>query len=340
MRIRHLVLTASFAGAEQHVCVLANAQARHGHDVEVWGGDPGAMRERLDDEVAYAPSAGVWQTLRRVRRAGKVDILHAHMTKAEVAATATARLLTRGAHVVATRHFAAVRGASWAGHLVRPTLRRAVTAQIAVSEFVAANIDGDSTVVYAGVEPQEDVVGPRERVILVAQRLSPEKRTGDALDAFAASGLAAQGWRLEIAGRGTQQPELATRAARLGLTHQVEMLGFTDDLADRMRRAAMVLATAPAEPFGLTVVEAMAHGTPVVACAGGGHLETVGRVSDRFLFKPGCTEDAGHLLACLAADPRVRASYGERLRAMQQVWFTPDRQYADTQSVYDEVLSA
>ncbi|AXH96883.1 glycosyltransferase family 4 protein [Ornithinimicrobium avium] len=339
MKIRHLVLTASFAGAEQHVCGLANAQARHGHDVEVWGGDSAAMRERLAGNVSFAPCRGIGEALRLSRLASRVDILHAHMTKAEVAATAAARLFTHPARVVTTRHFAAVRGASLRGHMARPFLRRAVATQIAVSAFVAANIDGDSTVVYAGVDPQVEVTRPREDVILVAQRLSPEKRTLDALDAFAASGLAAQGWRLEIAGRGSQHDALVARATSLGLGEQLVFLGFVDDLADRMRRAAMVLATATAEPFGLTVVEAMAHGTPVVASASGGHLETVGLVGDRFLFAPGRTDEAGHMLAVMAADAAASSVYGRELRAVQRERFTPDRQYTDTQTVYEKVLA-
>lgn len=339
MKIRHLVLTESFAGAEQHVCVLASAQARHGHEVEVWGGSPEAMRQRLGDDVSYAPCATVQSALRLAWRAGRVDVIHAHMTKAEVAATAAARVLTRGAAVITTRHFAAVRGTSRAGCLARPFLRHAMTAQIAVSEFVADSIDGDSTVVYAGVEPQDEMTDERENVVLVAQRLTPEKRTCDALDAFAASGLAAHGWRLEIAGRGIQRNELVHRAAGLGLKEHVILLGFADDLADRMRRAAVVLATAAAEPFGLTVVEAMAHGTPVVASASGGHLETVGRVGDEFLFKPGDIEAAGHLLASLGAAPEMRTAYGKELRAVQQDRFTPDQQYAETQAVYDVAVA-
>ena len=40
----------------------------------------------------------------------------------------------------------------------------------------------------------------REPVVLVAQRLEPEKDTDVAVRAFALSGLAGRGWRLEVAG--------------------------------------------------------------------------------------------------------------------------------------------
>lgn len=338
MKVRHLILTGSFAGAEQHVCVLANAQARFGHQVEVWGGDPAAMRSRLDDAVVAQPCSSVSAALWLARRSGRVDVIHAHMTAAEVAATLTAGLYTRGAAVVATRHFAAVRGASLAGQLARPALRRAVAAQIAVSRFVAENIDGESTVVYAGVDTQEPASGPHDNVVLVAQRLSPEKHTSDALDIFADAGIAELGWRLAIAGRGVEGEALERKIKQLGLVRSVQLLGFCPDLRARMARAAIVLATAPSEPFGLTVVEAMAHGTPVVAAAGGGHLESVGSSAEAALYPVGNLAEGGRLVRSLAKDPDARAAYGADLRRLQRVRFTVDRQYADTQRVYEEAL--
>lgn len=336
MRIRHLVITDSFAGTEQHVCVLANEQARAGHDVEVWGGAASAMRGRLAPGVFHRTSASVASAVRDILGSREVDVVHAHMTKAEVVALLTT---TPGrTPVIATRHFAAVRGQSAAGRVGRPLLRRRVTRQIAVSQFVASTIDGTSSVIYAGVDSHPPDERERERTVLVAQRLSPEKRTSQALKAFAASALAEQGWRLELAGRGQEHDGLVAQAARLGLTDYVTFLGFTRELPYRMSRSAILLATAPSEPFGLTVAEAMAHGTPVVATASGGHLETVGRVSSTYLYEPGDATRAGELLRRLADDAQTRSRYGTALRETQLEWFTPERQYRETQVVYEGAM--
>lgn len=335
MRIRHFVITSSFAGAEQHVCVLANEQARAGHEVEVWGGEASTMRDRLRPDVAYRPSSTVGAAVRGLRGSARADVVHAHMTKAEVAALLTTPFSTP---VIATRHFATVRGQSAAGRLGRPLIRRRITRQIAVSRFVASRIDGTSTVVYAGVASQSATLRERQQTILVAQRLSTEKRTPEALDAFAASKLANLGWRLEIAGRGQMQDELVAQAARLGIANHVSFLGFAGDLAARMSRAGILLATAPHEPFGLTVAEAMAHGTPVVATASGGHLETVGRVGMDHLYESGDTVGAGDRLRRLAQDADLRLQYGAELRDVQQTWFTPERQYRETHAVYEDAM--
>lgn len=57
----------------------------------------------------------------------------------------------------------------------------------------------------------------------------------------------------------------------------VEFLGRVPDeqLKDLYKNAIAFLALAKDEDFGMTVVEAMAAGTPVVAYASGGYLESV-----------------------------------------------------------------
>lgn len=144
---------------------------------------------------------------------------------------------------------------------------------------------------------------------------------------------------MEIAGRGEQHDALVEHAANLGLADSVTFLGFIQDLPSRMRQASIVLAPAPAEPFGLTVVESMSHATPVVAAASGGHLESVGRVSSAFLYEPGDIRAAGAMLAALADNESQRRKYGEALRGEQLARFTPERQYVVTQRIYDATVA-
>ena len=82
----------------------------------------------------------------------------------------------------------------------------------------------------------------RSRTVLMAQRLQPEKRTRIGLAAFAASGLADDGWRLQIAGAGPELALLEEDAASLGVDGAVDLLGFRDDVAQLYRRAGLFLA--------------------------------------------------------------------------------------------------
>ncbi|MFG2775730.1 glycosyltransferase [Streptomyces sp. NPDC048350] len=137
-----------------------------------------------------------------------------------------------------------------------------------------------------------------ERVLLLmCSRLSVEKRPGTALDALAH--LRGQGVRaaLAVAGEGPLRGALERRAREERLP--VRFLGHVADretLADLQASADLCLAPGPAETFGLSALEALACGTPVVASASSALPEVIG--------------DAG---ACATDAP---ASFAEAVRSV------------------------
>lgn len=343
MRILHAVRSDGFAGVERHVARLARAQSAAGHAVAVLGGDPPGMRATVGDpSVPLRPAATTGDVLALLRRHGPAaDVVHVHMTAAEVAA-AVADVTTRGfPPVVTTRHFARRRGSGARGAAVAAVAASAVRAQVAISRYVAEHVDGPSTVVLPGVDPRPDGPAARERelVVLVVQRLEREKRTDLALDAFAASGLAERGWSLEVAGDGALRGELAAQADRLGISARTRFLGARDDVEALMARAAVLVAPCPVEGLGLSVLEAMASGLPVVAAAAGGHLETLADVDPLALYTPSDARAAGRSLAVLAGDPDRRDAAAAVALAVQRERYTPAAQVAGTQAVYEQVLA-
>ncbi|MGW1513935.1 glycosyltransferase [Streptomyces sp. NPDC002394] len=117
-----------------------------------------------------------------------------------------------------------------------------------------------------------------ERVLLLlCSRLSVEKRPGTALDALEelrADGIAAA---LVVAGDGPLRGSLERRARERRLP--VRFLGHVADreaLADLQAAADVCLAPGPAETFGLSALEALACGTPVVVSASSALPEVVG----------------------------------------------------------------
>lgn len=338
LRIVHAVRSDGFAGVERHVAVLGSAQARAGHDVRIIGGDPERMRAALAGaRIRWRPGPTVLAVTGALQRWSDGDVLHVHMTAAEVAATLAWKWWRHP--IVATRHFASPRGSSWTGRLAAPVLRRRIAAQIAISEYVAKAIDGGSTVVPTGVPDRELVgSGSRERVVLVAQRFEPEKATTIAVEAFADAALAQAGWRLHLAGDGSERGRLMELAKRLGISHAVEFLGRRADVAERMERAGLLIAPCPVEGFGLTALEAMSSGLPVVAAAAGGHLQTVGLADHAALFPAGDAVAAARELVRLSADDVARTAYGAELQCIQREKFTLDAQVAATDAVYRSVL--
>jgi glycosyltransferase involved in cell wall biosynthesis len=342
VRIVHVVHSAAFYGVERYVSTLAAAQARMGDAVVVVGGQRDRMRASLAGSgVAFVPGdthadvlTALWSAVR------PADIVHAHMTDAELASTVFARATRAQAPVVATRHFAQRRGASRSGALVAPFIARRLAGQIAISRFVADRIEGESRIIHPGVPASTEPRVERQPILLVAQRLEAEKSTGLALEAFAASGLAAEGWRLELAGSGSLEEDLRERAIESGIADSVAFLGRRDDVPALMARSSLLLATAPAEPFGLTVVEAMAAGLPVVAATAGGHAESLAPVALRHGFTPGDAAGAGRSLATLAEDPALRERLAGVGRDRHASSFTPEVQATATRRFYEDVLGS
>lgn len=340
LRILHTIRSDGFSGVERFVLRLARQQHDDGHEVAVIGGATSPMREVLDPiGVRHTPAARTAEVTRAVRRqASRFDVVNAHMTAAELGIVAALWGRPRRPAVVATRHFAKPRGRVGPvpiGPLVRPI----IDAQISISGAVAAAIDGPSTVVHSGVEarlPQDGLL--RERIVLIAQRLQPEKQSAIGVRAFAASGLAGEGWALIVAGHGPEQAALEALAAELGLGDAVAFLGYRTDLPAIMDRAALLVAPCPVEGLGLTVLEAMAGGLPVVAAGAAGHIEVLAGFEERCLFPPGDVAAAGARLRALAHDDPARHALGVALHSVQQRDFSLRAQAEGTERVYREVL--
>lgn len=335
MLVTHAVRSDGFAGVERHIAVLAQAQRAAGLDVRVVGGSPALMSGVLGD-IPHYPGGSTGAVARAVNQLSS-DVVHAHMTAAEAAATLA--FPWGRTPVVSTRHFASRRGASLAGAALAPLISLKMSRQVAISHYVAGRIDGGSTVIYPGVPRRAAVPARlRDRLVLVAQRLEREKRTEKAIAAFVASGAARAGWHLVIAGDGAERKALERLVEDLDLRSAVTFVGHRSDILALMRDAQVLLAPCPVEGLGMTVLEAMSVGMSVVAAAAGGHLETVGAASREFLFTPNDHDDAAARLARLVGSPPIRADYGAELRDTQRRVFVPELQAAMTLDIYRGVL--
>ena len=340
LRILHAVSSDLFAGVEQFVRRLAIRQAHDGHIVAVFGGAAEHMAESLTEAgVRWGAANSTLATLDAVRRQlPMTDIVNSHMTAADVATVGARSISRRDVPIIATRHFAQRRGTLGPSILYR-ILERHIDGEISVSRTVADRVGVPSTVIHPGLEPG-DLPDPstRRRTVLVAQRLQPEKHTDVAIRAFAASGICESGWDLEIAGTGPDRDHLISLAEELNVDEHVRLLGFRTDLSTLMYDAGLLFASSPFEHFGLTVLEAMGAGLPVVAAAAAGHVEMLRGFDDRALFTPDDIEGAAERLRSLASDPEARALLGMAEHARQGDDFSLRKQADATESVYRHAI--
>lgn len=126
--------------------------------------------------------------------------------------------------------------------------------------------------------------------------------------------------------------ELEAARQRLGLTEQVTFLGQRNDMAELYRLADLVchLSTKP-EPFGRTVTEALASGTPVVAYNRGGAAETLQACFRQGLVAPDDTDAFARAALALLDGPAPAIEIPHRFRL--------EAQTEATLAVYEQALA-
>lgn len=193
------------------------------------------------------------------------------------------------------------------------------------------------------LQPERALRPGLRRVGMVA-RLAPWKGQAVFLKAFAAAfadtDVEAVLVGAPLFGEEDYEAELRELARRLGIESRVDFRGFRDDVQSELERLDLfVHASVVPEPFGQSILEAMAAGLPVVATDGGGAAEIATDGRDALLHRPG--DEAG-LTGALRrmdadADLRRRLAAGGRRRAGD---FSPERCAAQLSRVYASLLSA
>jgi glycosyltransferase involved in cell wall biosynthesis len=128
----------------------------------------------------------------------------------------------------------------------------------------------------------------------------------------------------------TDLPErLRRRAEAAGLADRVVFTGHTDDPLAHIALMDVLVSATVGEPFGLTLIEAMALGTPVVAVGRAGPVEIVVPGESGILSPDGRPESLAAGITALLADGELRERVRAGGRSRVEVRFTADRMAAD-----------
>jgi D-inositol-3-phosphate glycosyltransferase len=218
------------------------------------------------------------------------------------------------------------------------------------------------SVIPAGFDPDELMpvgrelaraalgVSAKERVVLHVGRMVPRKGVDDVIRGFARfRAMSDMPVRLIVAGGDHETPDpirtpelgrLMAVADEEGVADGVEFAGRVP--RDRLRfyySAADVFVTTPwYEPFGITPLEAMACGTPVIGSNVGGIKFTVRDGETGYLVPPHDPQAIGDRLHDVLHHPRVRAVF--RSQAVRRVhdMFTWRHVTAQISALYERLL--
>lgn len=143
---------------------------------------------------------------------------------------------------------------------------------IANSKFIAGKIkriyNREADVIYPPVDVNKfDCVKEKGDYFLTASRMVPYKRVDLMVEAFSKM----TDKKLKVVGQGSEFKNIKNN-----VTPNIELLGYKNDKELKtLLQKARAFVFAAEEDFGITVVEAMACGTPVIALNKGGTAETV-----------------------------------------------------------------
>jgi glycosyltransferase involved in cell wall biosynthesis len=143
---------------------------------------------------------------------------------------------------------------------------------------------------------------------------------------------------LLLAGTGALEHALKEQARDRGIEERVRFLGQRTDVPRLLAGAALCVLPSYEDSFGLVLLEAMAVGTPIVACNSGGPAEIVVHGETGLLVPPHKPQELAQAIVALLSDRDRACAMGAAGRERMVSHFTARRMAEQTLQVYHEVV--
>jgi glycosyltransferase involved in cell wall biosynthesis len=311
---------------EQVTALLADGLARRGVDVTLFATLDSETAATLDgvSPRGYEENANldgrIWEGLHVAHalvRSGEFDLVHNHLDWLPLAFSKFCR----------TRLLTTIHGFS--DRKILPAYQAADSAYVSISDADRAPELSYVATIHHGIDLSLftfSATGGEDLVIL--GRIHPDKGTADAIDIARRAGR-----RLKIAGPIQDQLYFTEQVEPLIDDHGVRYLGSVGPAqrAELLASAAALLHPISfAEPFGLSVVESMAAGTPVVAYNRGSMPEIIDEGVTGFLVSDVPS-------AAAAVESAIGLDRG-KVRSVAEGRFSADRMVDDYLAIYGALL--
>lgn len=353
-----------FYGAQHVTALTARELCERGENVVVFAPSEGRFTHWLAEngvavEVVRAPDSlllygGVHRGGARVRsvaavpgyalrlasrlRKRGVDLLHVNDERGMVLGGVAARLararLVWAVHSAVSSGAVARAGAALAHVVVVPSQAMADAAPSAIQRRGIRVVPNPVAPQFLEA-PAADRSG--EQIVVTAGRFHPAKGFDVLLDAMPAVRAQVPGVRLVIlgdtlSGHDDYAEQLRRKAAPLG--GAVEFAGRVERPESVWRHARVYVQPSREEPFGMSALEAMATGLPVVATRSGGLVEVVADGVTGILVPPNDARALADAIVRVLTDTALADAYATAGRTRAREQFTLARTVDDMQAVY------
>jgi len=177
----------------------------------------------------------------------------------------------------------------------------------------------------------------KEKILMHASNFRPVKRIGDVVRVFARVREQIPA-KLLLVGEGPERLFIQQLVRELKLGADVHFLGEQDQLEPLFFCADLFLLPSEQESFGLTALEAMNCGVPVIATDIGGLPEVVTAGENGYLFPVGDIAGMAASAVALLADPARHELFKARARKRAQESFNADDIIPQYEAFYEELL--
>ncbi len=159
------------------------------------------------------------------------------------------------------------------------------------------------------------------------------KRVRDVVATFAKVHAELSGW-LVMVGDGPERPEAEDEARKLGVENRVHFLGKIDNVAPLLASADLFLLPTSSESFGLSALEALASGVPVIGARAGGLPEVVRDGETGVLCEVGDVEGMARAALGILGNPETWRAMSELGMADARARFSLDQIVSQYEHLY------
>jgi glycosyltransferase involved in cell wall biosynthesis len=326
LKIVHIISSLKGGGMEHFVVRLAQAQRRAGHDAVVLALQGGVLERTCLDTGLPLTILGGNNKVGRVVRAGmffaglRPDVAHAHNPTSLHYAVLGKQVC--GSRVVMTDH-AQTRGVSRAATR-REAANLDATAAVSAATLREPSVSGGSglrVVIHNGIqlpgrardrdELREELGLADQPTAIMVAGMDPVKGHTFFLDAI--SQIRSHGVDLValIVGDGAERARIQKNADNLGLPDTaVRFLGYRSDVGDLLNASDLLVLPSLNEGLPICLLEAMAHGLPVVATSVGGTPELVVDGETGILVPPADSTELARAIEAVITDRRMMDKFG------------------------------